>query len=39
VRKAEVIDILHVRITRGMKKLLIFNRFCLRDMLQNIKNI
>ena len=27
VRKTEAIDILHVTIARGMKKLLIFNRF------------
>jgi len=37
--KPEAIDTLHVKIARGMKKLLIFNRFCLRDMLRNMENV
>ena len=37
--KTEAIDTLHVKIARGMKKLLIFNRFCLRDMLRNMENV
>jgi len=37
--KTEAIDILHVKIARGMKKLLIFNGFCLRDMSRNMKNV
>jgi len=37
--KTEAIDILHVKIARGMKKLLIFNRFCLHDMLRNMENV
>jgi len=39
VRKPEAIDILHFKIARGMKKLLIFNCFCLRDMSRNMDNV
>ena len=35
----ETIGILHVKIARGMKKLLILNRFCLPDMLQNMEKV
>jgi len=34
--KIEAIDILHFKIARGMKKLLIFNCFCLRNMSRNM---
>jgi len=37
--KTEAIDILNVKIARGMKKLLIFNGFCLRDMSWNMENV
>jgi len=37
--KTEAIGISHVKIARGVKKLLIFNRFCLRDMLRNKENV
>jgi len=35
----EAIGILHVKIARGMKKLLILNRFCLPDMLRNMEKV
>ena len=37
--KPEAIDILHFKIARGMKKFLIFNCFCLRDMSRNVDNV
>ena len=37
--KTEAIDILHFKIASGMKKLLIFNCFCLRDMSRNMDNV
>jgi len=37
--KTEAIDILHVKIARGMKKSLIFNGFCLRDVSRNMENV
>ena len=37
--KTEAIYILHVKIARGMKKLLIFNGFCLCDMSRNMENV
>ena len=37
--KTEAIDILHFKIARGMKKLLIFNCFCLLEMSRNTDNV
>jgi len=37
--QTEAIEILHFRIARGMKKLLLFNRFCLCNKLQNMDNV
>ena len=37
--ETEGIYILHVKIARGMKKLLIFNGLCLRNMAQNMVNV
>jgi len=37
--KTEAIYILQVKIACGMKKLLILNDFCLRDMSWNMENV